>query len=291
MSEFEAQEFSDEDVPVKAEREGLPPGYRMRADPHYVELLSGGRAERARADRADGRSEGRVEGRVMTRDTEAARVPRERRIFNHLIEEITAIESAAAMLATDGSPLTRRVSLDLIKAQAARAAWLLRAQAVIAGAAPEPAPKTRPVGVLLNQLRDRLAAECRLVGVGLQVASESSATVTVDEGALALGVTGVVVALLPLMAGTENAFLRIEAIVEEDGDEDDLQAIEISQDLVTLSPSAKQRFFDSEWHERPGGWLASTGAAVAQATAERFGGRAQLTAGTRRGCTIRLGFA
>jgi len=268
----------------------------MRADPHYVELLSsGGRAERARSEgRAEGRPEGRPEGKIVPRETEltaVARVPRERRIFNHLIEEITAIESAAALLAGDASPLTRRVSLDLIKAQAARAAWLLRAQSVVAGAAPELAPRTRQVGVLLGQFRDRLAPECRLVGVGLQIATESNASVTVDEGALSLGVIGAVVALLPFMSGVENTFIRIEAIVEEDGDEDDLQAIEISQDSVTLSATARQRFFDADWQERPGGWLAATGASVAMATAERLGGRGSLSTGARRGCTIRLGFA
>ena len=294
MSEFEPHEFTGAE-PVKQEREGLPPGYRMRADPHYVELLSsGGRAERARTEGREGRPEGKPEGRIVPRDPELAavpRAPRERRIFNHLIEEITAIESAAALLAGDPSPLTRRVSLDLIKAQAARAAWLLRAQAIVAGAAPELAPRTRQLGVLLSQLRDRLAAECRLVGVGLQISTESNASVTVDDGALALGVTGAVVALLPLMASVENAFIRIEAIVEEDGDEDDLQAIEISQDAVTVSATARQRFFDADWQDRPGGWLAATGAAVAMATAERLGGRASLSTGARRGCTIRLGFA
>jgi hypothetical protein len=230
----------------------------------------------------------------VPRDTDlatGARIPRERRIFNHLIEEVTAIETAAAMLDGDPSPLTRRASLDLIKAQSARAAWLLRSQAIVAGAAPELSPRSRQVGVLLAELRDRLASECRLVGVGLQVVCESTASVIVDDGALALGVTGVFVALLPLMAGAEHAVIRIEAVVEEGGDEDDLQAIEISQDTVTLSSSARQRFFDADWQDRPGGWLAATGAAVVQATAERLGGRASLATGARRGCTIRLGFA
>jgi len=99
------------------------------------------------------------------------------------------------------------------------------------------------------------------------------------------------VALLPFMSGVENPFIRIEAIVEEDGEEDDLQAVEISQDNVTLSATARQRFFDADWQDRPGGWLAGTGAAVAMATAERLGGRATLSTGARRGCTIRLGFA
>ena len=284
MSEFEAQEFT-ENEPIKAEREGLPPGYRMRADPHYVELLSSGtRSERTRGDARAVRD--------LDAPFAAPRTSRDRRVFDQLIEEISAIESAAGLLAGDPPALARRVSLDLIRAQSARAAWLLRAQAIIGGGpAPDVQPRTRPVGLLLGALRDRIAAECRLVGVALQTATESAAVVTIDDAAVSLGVTGAVLALLPLVTGSEGALIRIEATVEEDGDEDDLQAIEISQDLVALSLTARQRFFDAEWLDRPGGWLAATGAAVAQATAERLGGRATLTAGARRGCSIRLGFA
>ena len=283
MSEFETQELTGSE-PVKTEREGLPPGYRMRADSHYVELLS----SNARADRP--RTEGRP-SRDLDVAQAVARTPRDRRVFDHLIEEISAIESAAAMLAGDSSALSRRVSLDLIKAQSARAAWLLRSQFFLAGPAPDAVPRTRPVGALLGQIRDRIASECRLVGVGLQVSAESTATVTVDENAVSLGVTGAVMALLPLLSGTDGTVIRIEAIVEEDGDEDDLQAIEISQEPVALSQTARQRFFDADWLDRPGGWLAATGAAMAQASSERLGGRATMATGSRRGCTIRLGFA
>ena len=286
MSELEAQEFPGGE-PAKSEREGLPPGYRMRADPHYVELLSsGGRADRARA-----------EARTLSRDTDlpapsaSPRVLCDRRVFDQLSEDIAAIESAAGMLASETSPLARRVSLDLIKAQAARAAWLLRAHALLGGAAPEAAPKRRPVGLLLGAMRDRLAVECRLVGVGLQVATDAPAEVTIDDTTLSLGVTGAVLALLGLVAGTDGALIRIEPIVEQDGEEDDLQAVEISQDVVAITVTARQRFFEPDWTDRPGGWLAATGAAVAQAASERLGGRATLTAGTKRGCVIRLGFA
>jgi hypothetical protein len=285
VSELEAQEFTA-DEPLKPEREGLPPGYRMRADPHYVDLLaSGERGERAR------------DSRPAVRDVEtpavavAPRVPRDRRLVDQLLEDVTAIESAAALLASGASPLARRVSLDLIKAQSARAAWLLRAQGLLNGQAPELLPRAVPVAGVLAQLRSRLACECRLVGVALQAATESPAVVAIDEGTLSLGVTGAVLSLLPIVSGTEGAAIRIDAIVEEDGDDDDLQAVEISQDLAPLSAQSRQRFFDADWIERPGGWLAATGAAVAFAAAERLGGRAVLQTGPRRGCSIRLSFA
>ena len=283
MSEFESQDLTT-DEPVKAEREGLPAGYRMRADPHYVELLSGGRGERTR-------SESRTAVRELDPAPQTNRSTRDRRVFDQLIEDISAIESAAAMLGSDASALSRRVSLDLIKAQAARASWMARSQALLAGAAADTLPRSRQVGVLLSQVRDRLSAECRLVGVGLQVSTDSQASVTIDDQLVTLGVSGAITALLPMLAGVEGAVIRIDAIVEDDGDEDVLEAVEISQDGIPVPPSARARFFEGEFVDRPGGWLAATGAAVAQSAAERLGGRATLVAGARRGCTIRLGFA
>ena len=53
--------------------------------------------------------------------------------------------------------------------------------------------------------------------------------------------------------------------MEVDGDEDDLQSIEVCQDAVAVPASLKQRFFDGDWVERPGG--------------------------SRRGCTLRVEFA
>ena len=49
------------------------------------------------------------------------------------------------------------------------------------------------------------------------------------------------------MTGVEGTFIRVDAMVEVDGDEDDLQAIEMSQDAVAVPASLKQRFFDADW--------------------------------------------
>jgi len=160
VSDFETTEFITTE-PGKPEREGLPRGYRMRADPHYVDMISSSRSEKEKSSRAEsGRA--REEGATV-------RLDRDRRVFEQLAGDIAAIESASAMLGVETSPLARRVSLDLIRAQAARASWLVRAQALVSGHAPELAPHSRAISDVLAQVKDRLAAECRLVGVGLQV--------------------------------------------------------------------------------------------------------------------------
>ena len=281
MSDFDSPDFQAGDG-IKPEREGLPPGYRMRADSHYVELLSSSpRSERQRTEPARVRE-----------DQSQVRAVRDRRVLDHLAGEVTAIEDAAAMLSSDATPLARRVSLDLIKAQSARAAWLLRAQALLAGQADgDRVARSHVVFDVLSGLRDRLAAECRLNGVGLQVTCESRAAVVIDDTLLTVGVTGAVMSLAGLLTGLESALIRIDALVEVDGDEDDLQSIEISQEMVAVPSSLKQRFFDGDWMERPGGWLGGLGAATAEAAAVQLGGGIHFSTGPRRGCTIRFEFA
>jgi hypothetical protein len=280
VSDFESSDFQAGES-IKPEREGLPSGYRMRADAHYVELLSSSpRAERPRAESS----------RVQNDHTQV-RAARDRRVLEHLSSDVAAIEAAAAMLSAEATPLARRVSLDLIKAQSARASWLLRAQALLAGHEPDRASRSHVIGDVLSGVRDRLAAECRLNGVGLHVTCESRAAVTIDDTLLTVGVTGAVISLAGLLTGLEGALIRVDALVEVDGDEDDLQSIEVSQDVVAVPSSLKQRFFDADWVERPGGWLGAIGAATAEAAAVQLGGGINLSVGARRGCTLRFEFA
>ena len=275
MSEFEPTEFTSGETP-KPEREGLPAGYRMRADPHYVELLS----TPAKSDRGRG-----SDARVRDDQSAAMRIARDRRLFDQLSEDISAIESASAMLGADPSPLARRVSLDLIKAQSARAAWLLRAHSLSASADNDALPKTRPLGAFLSQLRDRVSSECRLVGLSLHVASDDHTPVTIDDATFVVGLTGAVLALTGFAAAAgEGGTIRVQPVFA-DGQ---LQAIEIIDDAAPLPASALQRFFDASWTERPGGWLAAFGAATARLAAERLGGTASITALDRRGATIKF---
>ena len=86
-------------------REGLPPGYRMRADAHYVDQLSA-RTTDAAAQPAPARRH--------TVDAE---------ITPHVLGAIATIQSAASLASDDGSPMVRRVALDLIRSAAWRASW------------------------------------------------------------------------------------------------------------------------------------------------------------------------
>jgi hypothetical protein len=214
----------------------------------------------------------------------------DRRILDQIGEDVAAIESAAAMLASDPSPLSRRVGLELIRAQSARAAWLVRAHALVAGAAIESdlVARRRPVQQILRDVRDRALAECRLAGVGLEIdpVEPADLSATIDP-ALATGLTGAIVAQLGLLSGAEGGVIRLGAVP---GVGEPL-AFEVSQDVAALPASIQGRFFDLNWAGRPGGWLAGLGAAAFRAAAERLGGRAAIGARDGRGCVLRWTFS
>ncbi|HYN09943.1 MAG TPA: hypothetical protein VES67_21345 [Vicinamibacterales bacterium] len=265
-------------------REGLPPNYKMRADAHYVDQLSTRRAERQAAARtADVAAS---EPPVDLRERRDARERRADKAFAQLAEDVVSIESAAAVLASDVSPMTRRANVDVIVAQAWRASWLLRAMAIL-DSSHRGYHRPRQLGFILTEVCERLSAESRLSGFALTVhASDWNASVSVDEGALVTGLTGAVFGTLGVVGRSEGVTVRLSASASAG----ELRTVEVSQDDVMVGPSIASRFFDPLWTDRPGGWVAGLGASAARAVAQQQGGSAVFLAGERRGTTIRLNF-
>jgi hypothetical protein len=278
VSDFPAELAPSSGGLKKPEREGLPPGYRMRADAHYVDQLTTPRSERAE------RGETGRNGRRAADDAAELRERRTDRLLAQLTEDLATIGSAASLLSSDASPMARRVSLDLIRIQTWRAAWLLRANALVDGAH-RPQLRARQLGPLLMQLREGFAAECRVAGVGLQVdANDWGTAVTIDETSLVAGVTGAVIATLGLIGSGEWGAIRVHASV----DNGELRAIDVSQEDAAAPAGIGSRFFDPSWTDRPGGWSAGLGAAAARAAALIHGGDATLVTPDRRGTIVRL---
>ncbi|MEO8483142.1 MAG: hypothetical protein ABI634_13090 [Acidobacteriota bacterium] len=260
---------------AKPEREGLPPGYRMRADSHYVDQLS----SRQRLERS---------ASPVTESEEAmqaeARERRHEKLLAQVGDEIAAIAAAANLLTPDGSALARRLSVDLIRAQAWRASWMLRAHSLLDGGT-RAQSKLRPLSALLEQIRQGLTPECRLAGVSLQIqATDWNGSVSVDEASILAGVSGAVMATLGILGHAEGAIVRVAV----DASGTDLRTIDVAQDEVTASPSWAQRCFDAAWTDRPGGFMAAIGALSARAAAQQHGGSASASVGDRRGTSIRL---
>jgi hypothetical protein len=270
-------------------REGLPAGYRMRAETHYVDALLSRRADalsgpHARPALKEPLPLDAADPPGEWRDRRESRERRGDRVLAQLADDVTAIEAAAGLLTADASPLARRASADLIHAHAWRAAWLIRANAIL-GNGHRSQFRPRPLGALLDRLRDGFAAECRMTGLAVQVhAGECHATVTVDEPALVAGLTGAVLATLGVIGQTDGAAITLTAVTLAG----ELRTIEVAQDDVAVPPQASARFFDASWSDRPGGWMAGLGAATAKAVAHQHGGDAVFTAREGRGSTLRL---
>jgi hypothetical protein len=241
----------------------------MRADAHYVDQLSAPRAaRRTEAQKAE------------------SRMPDSERLHQQLAEDLATIQGAAALLAGDPPGLARQVSLDLIRHQAWRAAWLLGAIGILEGGL-QPRFKARRLGLLLSQVRDGLGAECRLSRVGLETwASDWDAAVDVDERLVISGVTSAVLATLAQIDQSDWSVVRVAA--HADGGL--LTRIEITQEEVSVDEDTRRRFFDQSWTTRPGGWTAAVAAATARAVALLHGGEAALESSGRRGSRLTLTF-
>lgn len=265
------------------EREGLPSTYRMRADAHYVDQLSSRRGDRVATDLPRPPSVEAEQASGQHSDRDHFRL----QLMAKLNDGLGAIASASALLAGDASPLARRASIDVIRAEAWRASWLIAAQRLLDGGHPHQV-RPRQVGSLLERVRQGFASECRLGGATLQIAAPDwNTTVVVDEAALVTGIAGAVLATFGVLGRIDGAIVTIS--IEASAGE--LRSIDVAQDDVTLPASATLRFFDPVWAERPGGWIAGVGAAAARATAEQHGGSAILIVGERRGTVVRMATA
>jgi hypothetical protein len=264
----------------KSEREGLPPGYRMRADAHYVEQLTARRSERA-SDQA------RTNGSGADSTAEAEGVEREHRrerILSQIAEHLATVASAASLLAGPASPLARRLNVDLIRAEAGRANWLLRTRALLDGTQ---RVQVRPyrLGAILDEIRQGFGPFCRVDNITLQLrAQDWDAMVAVDPVALVAGLTGALVATASLFDTADGAIVRVTT----EASAGELRTIEVSQDEVAVPAQTSLRFFDVNWTDRPGGWLAALGAATARAVAQQHGGNAVLLVDERRGTSVRM---
>ena len=292
MADIESVELAAGASPVepKHEREGLPPGYRMRADAHYVDQLTSRRADRLhadalRTDAAPPRGDARRD--VVDREP-AGDAPHRRheRVFAQLTEDLATITSAAALLGGESSAVARRVNLDLIRAHAWRATWLNRAHQMLEGLH-RTHVRSRALGPLLARLREGLEAEGRLTGSTIDVdVPDWNATVEIDDESLLTGIAGAILATLSLTSAAEPLAVRVTAALAGG----DLRTIEVTQDAVQAGASHEGRGRDAAWSDRHAGWTSSLGAMVAKTAGHLAGAEVAFLGSERRGSTVRFTF-
>jgi hypothetical protein len=239
-------------------REGLPAGYRMRADRHYVDELTSEDLRRKPSVVPPPQSVGSKPSVGSERSAD---------LFKSLSEELAAVESARRLLADKGPAIARRAAFDLIEVHTARAAWLIQATRFVESEAPQP-DRRQPLGTLIDDLVERFAPEGRLRGVTLRARVDDRAYSTrFDAHALSIGLAGAVVALLPFVDADEEPALHVDATRSTGS-----LTVHIVHRSTRLDTTSAERFFDQTWTMRPGGWPAALGMLTLKRAVEHHGG-------------------
>jgi hypothetical protein len=213
-----------------------------------------------------------------------APAPRHAGLLAQLAAEVDGIVSSAALFGNQPLPSSKRITLDLVRSQAARVAWLLQAASLVDG---QEAGERRLclIGPLLDRVRDLLQPQTRLSGMSLELCvPDWNVAAMVNEGAMLTGITGAVVATLGLVDQYPGAAVTLMVVAGPD----EPIGIEVAQDTAAVPSDLASRFFDAACTERPGGWPALLGALAARAAARLHGGDGTLTARQRRGSTLKL---
>jgi hypothetical protein len=354
----EIDEITDGQLTRKApEREGLPAGYRMRADAHYVDQLtsrsadmpvrwiplddiSGGGsfavdelrvlvqsivehgivqpllvrqsgaqyrliAGRKRLAAARSASLQRVPCLVhQVDDTQAdalaradnlrvdvgglsavqGATPLVTNLIGHVSEAVNSIESASTLLVDHQATMAQRVALDLVKAETWRAAWQLRAAAILENVY-DWHYRVALLGPLLGRVREGFAAETRLSGIVLRLnLPDPNVAAEVDEESVVCATSGAILAMAGLVGKRDVPEVSV-AVRASSGK---ALSIDVTQEVVAVAAPVVARFLDPTWLDRPGGWPSAMGIAAARAVAEKHSGELMFLPRDGRGSTTRL---
>ncbi len=254
--ESEADPDVNAGAPVRP-REGLPPTYRMRAEPHYVEALVD------RALSAFEPTSGPVEApALVTPAAVSARPPLEpagpvsgagamAAAATALAEAFDSIQAALRDVPLRGRPLRDRVAIELARAEATRGRCLAEAAAVLQV---EPLPALDEVDLLqvLAIVLEAFGPENRLSGgADAMPVPAGSCPVFGDEVLLTTALGAILAAIRALIE--DRGDLRKVHVALGPRREAATRTIEVSQHAVRLPAAAYGRLFELEWAEHPAG--------------------------------------
>lgn len=262
-------------------REGLPPSYRMRHEPHYVEALVARSSAPAVLPTAVAMMEPAPEpvpapapaAVPVSASADSGDSPLAASLASaaaSLAEAFDAIQAALRDLPTSGRPLRDRVAIELARAEATRGRWLADAAVVMQS---EPMPALDEVD-LVRVLRGVIAAlgpESRLSGGAAAITvPEGVCTVFGDERLLTTAVGASLAAMRAVIEDRGDARkLSVSVSPRRDGS---MRTLEISQWALRLPVAAYDRFFDGDWRDHPGGAAAAMLLAAARRIALAHGG-------------------
>ena len=264
-------------------REGLPPSYRMRHEPHYVDALVAWSVPAAPVAAvapppvtiAPAPAAEAVESPGAL--AEAAAV---------LADAFDAIQAALRDLSTRGRPLRDRVAIELARAEATRGRWLADA-AVVMQREPMPALDEVDLVRVLRAVVEANGPESRLSGGAAALPVPAGACpVFGDERLLTTAVGASLAAMRAMIEDRGDA--RKMAVTLSPRQEPATRTLEIAQSAVRVPVSAYARFFDAGWQEHPAGATGALMLAAARRIAVAHGGALEIDAIDGGGCRLRL---
>ena len=255
-------------IEPRAIRQGLPPGYRMRHDAHYVDELSSRHRPPEAASPA-------LAFPTSIPVTFALR---------DMSQELEGVASCFNLVAAKARPLRERMGLSLARVGVERN---MRAFQALRMLLEDPPPEPSPVSLtgIVDQTVKSFDEELRLTGARISVeAPDTSVRVTADARMLSLAVQACVGTLVSLVEAS-NAAEGIHISVRS---ADGLASCEMRQDAYRLSADQFSRLTDLEWSERPGGIPAGIGLAAAARIAQAHGGGLDARRSDGGGCVLTL---
>ena len=190
------------------------------------------------------------------------------------VEDTVAVHLASiakcAEMCGDGGSLQRQ-TLDLLKSHAWRAARLIDARNLIVDGR-SASPRERSVASILDEVIEGFSTECRLSGIAIRAdVREPLSSVGLHDSQLAAGVSGALLAVLPLL---ERA-VRPAVVIKASNSNSQGVVVEVLQNSAPVPQHVVDGFFTGD---RRGDDAAKIGAMAAKALAEAHDGQATFEA-------------
>jgi hypothetical protein len=202
-------------------------------------------------------------------------------VLQTLSGELISIGSSAALLGSNArSTFRRRVTADLVQAQAWRAAWLASATAVVTGRLGP--SRARPIESILEHVKTGFEAEAKLTRLQLEcTVAPNAASYTFDENLGVVAVTGCVLATLSLLEECVEPHVEVRAATPNSR----ALSIDVVQRTMPI-PAEVARTLREPGFARSSDLMASLGLLTAKSVAVQHGGSSEFIPIAGRGSVI-----
>lgn len=242
--------------PIVAQREGLPPGFRMRADAHYVDMLdsSSRPAETTQTNKRTAQSSP-APASVSQPVTATAR------LLDAFIDDALRGITAATTLNAASAPAVRSAASDVIAVESQRALRLLTAARVLRGEYPWHRAPVKVHGTF-TRLAQLAQQEHALVHIPLKVSVIVDEEIAVQGSEDLLLTAGYAIITALGTAVPSSSARRLEIAAESERD-DTLASVTITEHGLSVPDQWIHTAFEQPWP------VASGGATVPLLTAAR----------------------